>query len=192
MINNKRKYLIFLLILITLVSIGGVSANTQDNTTSIANENVLDETVLIDDSLYDDQPTMLINPTTDFNSTVEVDDNSQLSSQEDSPNCLLDKGSDYVVNSPIVNPDFEDGLSGWDGYGVSITNFALNSKSGTKFISLSTNGYISQVINFDTIDSVSFWYMSNTKNATINIHVDDISLDNYTIQKTGLGKKKWE
>nr|WP_295159874.1 chitobiase/beta-hexosaminidase C-terminal domain-containing protein [uncultured Methanobrevibacter sp.] len=135
---------------------------------------------------------MLINPTTDFNNTVEVDDNSQLSSQEDSPNCLLDKGSDYVVNSPIVNPDFEDGLSGWDGYGVSITNFALNSKSGTKFISLSTNGYISQVINFDTIDSVSFWYMSNTKNATINIHVDDISLDNYTIQKTGLGKKKWE
>lgn len=192
MINNKKKYLIFILILIAFVSIGGVSANTQDNTTSITNTDVLDETVLIDDSLYDDQPTMLSNPTSDFNNTVEVDDNPQLSSQDDSSNCLLDNGSDYVVNSPIVNPDFEDGLNGWEGYGVSITNFTLNSKSGTKFISLSTNGYVSQFINFDTIDSVSFWYMSNTKNATINIHVDDISLDNYTIQKTGLGKKKWE
>lgn len=192
MVNNKRKYLIFLLILIAFVSVGGVSANIQDNTTSITDVDVLDETVLIDDFLYDEQPIIEVDSTADFNNTVEVEDNPQLSSQDDSSNCLLDDGSDYVVNSPIVNPDFEDGLNGWDGYGVSITEFFFNSKSGTKFVSLSNNGYISQFINFDTIDSVSFWYMSNTENATIDIKVDDISLDNYTIQNIGLGKKKWE
>lgn len=195
MMNDKRKYLIFLLILIAFVSVGGVSANNQDNTTSISNVDVLDETVLIDDSLYDEQPIIEVDSTTDFNNTVEVDDNPQLSSQDDSFNNLLsNEGSDYVVNSPIVNPDFEEGLDGWDGYGVSITEFFFNSKSGTKFVSLSANGHISQFINFDTIDSVSFWYMSNTENATIDIYIDDVFLDNYTIQKNnvGLGKKQWK
>ena len=193
MINNKRKYLIFLLILIAFVSVGGVSANTQDNTTGITNADVFDETVLMDDSLYDEQPIIEVDSTNDCSNTVEVDDNPQLSSQDDSSNCLLDEGSDYVVNSPIVNPDFEEGLNGWDGYGVSITDFVFNSKSGTKFISLSNNGYISQFINFDTIDSVSFWYMSNTENATIDVNIDDVFFDKYNIQNNiGLGKKQWK
>ena len=203
MMNDKRKYLIFI-ILIAFVSIGGVSANTQDNTTSINNNNdVLDDSMLIDDSLYGTTDEQSIKESTDItsdlNNTLVVDDCDDIlvsSAQKDSYDSLvLDEESvlgDYVVNSPIVNPDFEDGLNGWSGYGASITNFALNSKNGSKFVSLSNNVHISQSFNFDTIGSVSFWYMSNTKDSTISIFIDDVFLDNYTIQKTGLGKKRWE
>lgn len=200
MMDDKRKYLIFILILIAFVSIGGVSANTTDNATSISNDDVLDETVLIDEPLYvyNNQTIIESDLATNSNSSGEFEDSiniltssslyasDNLSFMNDS---LLD---DYVINSPIVNPDFEDGLNNWSSYGASITNFALNSKSGTKFVSLSTNTYVSQSFNFDTVDSVSFWYMSNTKGSTIDVYVDDVFLGNYTIQKTGLGKKRWE
>ncbi|WP_296888721.1 chitobiase/beta-hexosaminidase C-terminal domain-containing protein [uncultured Methanobrevibacter sp.] len=196
--NGKRKFLIFILILIALVSMGGVSANIQDNTTCI-----VDDSVLIDESLYgttDEQSIMESSDlTTDVNNTLNIDDSDKiLGSYNQMDSCdtlVLDDGSvlgDYVVNSPIVNPDFEDGLNGWNNYGASITNFALNSKNGAKFVSLSNNAFISQSFNFDTVDSVSFWYMSNYKDSTINIFIDDVFLDNYTIQKTGLGKKRWE
>lgn len=198
MMNYKRKYLIFI-ILIAFVSIGGVSANTTDNTTSITNVDVLDETVLIDESLYVDNQTIIESDlATNFNNSEKFDDSINViiaSNLEVSDKLLFENDSllgGYVVNSPIVNPDFEDGLNGWDNYGASITNFAVNSKSGTRFVSLSTNTYISQCFNFDTIDSVSFWYMSNTKGSTIDIFVDDVFLGNYTIQKTGLSKKRWE
>ena len=63
----------------------------------------------------------------------------------------------------------------------------------TYFVSLKDNSsYISQNINFDTIDFLSFWYMSDTTDSTIELSLDDVFLMNYTIQRTGYSKTRWE
>jgi PKD repeat protein len=96
--------------------------------------------------------------------------------------------------SVIVNPDFEDAGKpvGWDYSSVSVISYQKNAKNGKKYLTLNDNGYISQVVNLDTVDYISFWYMSENKGSKIQVLLDDESLFEYTIKNTGIGKDKWE
>ncbi|WP_405322170.1 PKD domain-containing protein [Methanobrevibacter thaueri] len=98
----------------------------------------------------------------------------------------------YQLNSQLVNLDFEESgtLVGWDYKKASITTNFRYAKNGMRYASLQNNGSISKFINFDIIDSLSFWYMSSNKDATISVLIDDECVSEYTIKKTGNGK--WE
>ena len=115
-------------------------------------------------------------------------------SSGDVSSCMVKHGFIHVyqLNSQLVNLDFEESgtLVGWDYKKASITTNFRYAKNGVRYASLQNNGSISKFINFDIIDSLSFWYMSSNKNATINILVDDECVTEYTIKKTGNGK--WE
>ena len=158
--KNFNKSIILFILILFLVSVGGVYASSDANkTTALSAE----DSVLIDNSYNADQ-------------------------MESSPN------EDYSVNDVIVNPSFEvDKTSGWDSVDVYVVNSNFDGKNGSSFISLTGEGsYISQKINFDTINHLSFWYMSPTTNATVSVCLDDSPVLDYTIVKTGYAKYRWE
>ncbi|WP_406535251.1 PKD domain-containing protein [Methanobrevibacter sp.] len=115
-------------------------------------------------------------------------------SDGDVSSCMVKQGfiNVYQLNSQLINLDFEESgtLVGWDYKKASITTNFRNAKNGIRYASLQNNGSISKFINLDIIDSLSFWYMSSNKNATINVLIDDECVTVYTIKKTGIGK--WE
>ncbi len=162
-----------------LISVGGVSASEDNNTISSNTDDVL----LQDDSVLTDNTESSNNIDSDFISSSNFSD--KLSGDD------LD---DYKVNDVIDNPSFElNHTSGWSSSNVDIVNAKVYAKNGSYFVNLKDNtSYISQVINFNTIDNVSFWYMSNTQDSTINIYLDNNLLMDYTIKRTGYSKNRWE
>lgn len=195
--NENKKYLIiFLLLLIAFVFMGGVSANDLDNTTtSVSNDNI-DETMLIDNTLYANNNESYVDSNSeDINETPDKNSKfiylSNLSTNHDEEVIFKDS---YTVNAPIVNPDFEDSNIpiGWNYSSVGITTFTANAKNGDRFARLSNGGHVSQFVNCDSLDSIQFWYMSNTKGSSINIYLDDNLFSKYAIQKTGFSKTSWE
>ena len=63
--NEKKKFLIFLLILISFMSISGISASAMDNTTSIDEGISLDGAVAIDNS-FNNQLSQDLNNSNDY------------------------------------------------------------------------------------------------------------------------------
>ena len=120
-------------------------------------------------------------------------------SKDDYLNVLNAGYSEDILNDDIVydrtiiiNNDFEDGNKpvNWDYSAVSIYSYAKYAKNGKKFLSIFEDGFVSQNINFNTIDFVSFWYMSESKNSIIKVLIDDEEFFEYKIANTGMGK--WE
>ena len=90
----------------------------------------------------------------------------------------------------ISNPDFELDSKpvGWQYSAVSVYSYGKYAKNGKKFLSMSNNGYISQNVNFDSIDSISFWYSSESKSSNIDVLIDDKTLLTYSVDTVGMGK----
>lgn len=158
--------------MLLLISVGGVHATCDVNETSNLNA----EDAVLTDTIENSDP-----------------DNLTVSNFENHEN-VLSSEEVYTVNNPIVNPSFEvNKTSGWDCVNVSTVNSNFDGKNGSYFVSLNSNGsYVSQIVNFNTIDSVSFWYMSPTVNSTIGVYLDDTCILDYTIKKTGYAKFRWE
>lgn len=217
MLNKNKLLMILFLLLITFLSIGGVSSNSMDNDTisnaGFVDNAILNETVLIDNALYVNNDNSSLNDDEAIVSSVDQNlssDEKDNRSITDSKNLLLESNSsrmilsannhvnilgDYQINSPIVNPSFDDDGTipvGWDYSGAFITTNFINAKNGNRYLSISDKGHISQNINLDTIDSVIFWYMSSTKNSKIEVWLDNSIIESYTIKNEGIGKNKWE
>lgn len=98
--NNKKKYLILLLILISFMSISGISASAIDNTTSIDGGVGLVDEVLVDDSSQN-QLSQNLNVSNDY-STIQGNLNI-ISRNISSENLDLNDGSYEFVNCNIVD-----------------------------------------------------------------------------------------
>ena len=214
------KVLILCICLAFLLSMGGVFAeenNITDVQSSVdcdVCDVVADSQAVLVDTLYADEKV-----TSDLNAsgnndklTVHLvdesceDDNSivwdKISLSDDSvdvlnvsENLTIDVvGLDVVSyeGCPIVNPDFEDSTKpvGWSYSDISIYTYAKYAKNGKRFLSLAQGGYISQNVNLDTVNTISFWYMSETKGSAFELLIDDKSIMKYVIKNSGMGK--WE
>lgn len=184
---NKKNFLVILFVLITfLISLGGVFAQGTCNESNSLNVDC-DEALLRDNSYVNNQElkSITVNEDESYNDTSYIKSTNVVSYVDDSSD--LSSSGDYQVNCPIINPDFEIGSSieGWNYSKASIYNFANFAKNGSKFVSLSNGGHISQYINLDAVDSISFWYRSSYGN--INVYIDDYILKNYTSSSN-----KWE
>ncbi|MBR4447675.1 PQQ-binding-like beta-propeller repeat protein [Methanobrevibacter sp.] len=164
-----------------LISVGGVSANEENNTTVISDcaDDTFQDDAMLADTLYFESP-----------------DNTSNILESNSNNDVLeeDVSGGYVVNDVVVNPSFESNTDGWDSSQVDIVSGGkAYAKNGTYFINLKDNiSYISQTINFDTIDTVSFYYMSKIQGSSIDLFLDDNLVMDYTIKKAGYSKNRWE
>ena len=131
MMNDRKKWLIFVLILISFVSISGVSATAMDNATSIEEGIGLDDAVLVGDS-FDNQLSQ------ELNNSNAVQDNSVnlISRNLSSANLDLNEGSYEFVdcNMSDVNLTIRNAV-------VNITN--SNFYNGNIFI----NGGIVKINN---------------------------------------------
>lgn len=181
LLNKSKKCYIILLLMLFLISVCGVSASEDNNTIISSNT---DDVLLQDDSVLTDN-------IESSNTNVDSD---LVSSSNFSDKLSGDDLDDYKVNDVIDNPSFElNQTSGWSSSNVDIVNAKVYAKNGSYFVNLKDNtSYISQVINFNTIDKVSFWYMSNTRDSTISIYLDNNLLMDYTIKRTGYSKNRWE
>ena len=162
--------------MLLVIFVGGVHAAGDVNETSTLNA---EDAVLTDTIENSDSGNLAV---------------SNFENQKDSEGNVLSSDEVYTINDPIVNPSFEvNKTSGWDCVNVSTVNSNFDGKNGSYFVSLNSNGsYISQMVNFNTIDSLSFWYMSPTVNSTVSVYLDDICIMDYTIKKTGYAKYRWE
>ena len=82
----------------------------------------------------------------------------------------------YSSNDAIVNPSFESGTTGWTVSGVTTSSrSAYQKKDGNYilYINGASGGYVSQLINFDVIKSISFWTYTRGESGEINVWVDD-------------------
>lgn len=160
---NKKNFLVILFVLITfLISLGGVFAQGTCNESNSLNVDC-DKALLRDNSYVNNQElkSITVNEDESYNDTSYIKSTNVVSYVDDSSD--LSSSGDYQVNCPIINPDFEIGSSieGWNYSKASIYNFANFAKNGSKFVSLSNGGHISQYINLDAVDSISFWYRSS-------------------------------
>lgn len=132
-------------------------------------------------------PKHTYNNIVDFNVSLKVSNNDATDALVESDLILA-----YYSRDVIVNPDFDIStkLIGWDYKDASVYTYGKYAKNGKRFLRLSDGGYVSQEVNLGTVDYIGFWYMSELKNSTIEVLLDDISTLNYTIKTTGLGK--WE
>lgn len=131
MMNDRKKWLIFLLILISFVSISGVSATAMDNVTSIDEGIGLDEALLVDDS-FDNQLSHDLN----YSNSIQNNNVNVISRNLSSVNLDLDEGSYEFVNCNMsdVNLTIRNAV-------VNITNSNFN--NGNIFI----NGGIVKINN---------------------------------------------
>lgn len=100
MMNDKKKYLILMLILISFASISGISASAIDNTTSIDEGIGLNETVIMDDSSQNQLPQNL-NVSSDY--SVISENRNFISRNITSENLDLNEGSYELVNCNMAD-----------------------------------------------------------------------------------------
>ena len=189
---NKSVLLVFSLLFVMILSLSLVSAD--DLSDSIVSDSDLscDDIICkepIDDGLSNivDEPSDIVGDkdivedgNADLNEDSFISDSSlneneekeiNSNSKSKSSNLLSDDGAQIYDENIIKNPSFNDSINYWDTYGSFAERTGISSKShdndnsSIAFMSSS----ISQVIDFTTVDTINFYFISYSIPITVVI-----------------------
>ncbi len=149
------------MLLVAVFAVGAVSA-TEDIAINENNESILENPNFSDvDDIKINEPVLQDN----LEDNQINDENIKLSSVSDE-SIGSEDASEY-----IVNPSFENGTDGWD---TDFSRASTAAHSGSYGLQTTqANRYMSQTLNFNSIDSISFWVSSAAKKVNFNVLVDE-------------------